>query len=163
MIENVAAGTATGERPARGSSMARVEARFGAPATRSGPVGQPPISRWDYPDFVVFFEHDHVVHAVAHHRRADRTRGTRPRTGGIVDPRTKPFRHRPDRFGIRRGGSRRGRGGKRWRGKATAAPGKWRHSINFRRQVETQPDPYRARSSRPGAGRHPDRQRHRRG
>lgn len=64
VIENVAAGAATGERPARGSSMARVEARFGAPATRSGPVGQPPISRWDYPDFVVFFEYDHVVHAV---------------------------------------------------------------------------------------------------
>lgn len=64
VIENVAAGAAAGERPARGSSMARVEARFGAPATRSGPVGQPPISRWDYPDFVVFFEHDHVVHAV---------------------------------------------------------------------------------------------------
>ena len=64
VIENVAAGTATGERPARGSSMAQVEARFGAPATRSGPVGRPPISRWDYPDFVVFFEHDHVVHAV---------------------------------------------------------------------------------------------------
>jgi hypothetical protein len=64
VIENVAAGAAAGERPARGSSMARVEARFGAPATRSGPVGQPPITRWDYPDFVVFFEYDHVVHAV---------------------------------------------------------------------------------------------------
>jgi hypothetical protein len=64
VIENVAAGAAAGERPARGSSMARVESRFGAPATRSGPVGQPPITRWDYPDFVVFFEYEHVVHAV---------------------------------------------------------------------------------------------------
>lgn len=64
VIENVAAGATAGERPARGSSMARVEARFGAPATRSGPVGQPPITRWDYADFVVFFEYDHVVHAV---------------------------------------------------------------------------------------------------
>lgn len=63
VIENVAAGAAS-ERPARGSSMARVEARFGAPATRSGPVGRPPITRWDYADFVVFFEYDHVVHAV---------------------------------------------------------------------------------------------------
>jgi len=65
LIENVDSARPTAaERPARGSSMARVEARFGAPATRSGPVGQPPISRWDYPGFVVFFEYDHVVHAV---------------------------------------------------------------------------------------------------
>jgi hypothetical protein len=64
VIENVAAGAAAAERPARGSSMARVESRFGAPASRSGPVGQPPITRWDYADFVVYFEYDHVVHAV---------------------------------------------------------------------------------------------------
>jgi hypothetical protein len=39
----------------------------------SGPL--PPhgmlMPRWDYPRFSVYFEHDHVVHAVAHHRRAD--------------------------------------------------------------------------------------------
>ena len=44
--------------------MASVEARFGPPATRSSAVGQPPITRWDYPDFTVFFEYDHVVHSV---------------------------------------------------------------------------------------------------
>ena len=64
VIENVAAGAAAGERPSRGTSMAKVESRFGAPATRTGPVGQPPITRWDYADFVVYFEYDHVVHAV---------------------------------------------------------------------------------------------------
>jgi hypothetical protein len=65
LIENVASGqTAAAERPTRGSSMARVESRFGAPTSRSGPVGQPPITRWEYPGFVVFFEYDHVVHAV---------------------------------------------------------------------------------------------------
>lgn len=65
LIDNVAAErTSAPERPARGSSMASVEARFGAPATRSGPVGKPPITRWEYPDFVVFFEYDHVLHAV---------------------------------------------------------------------------------------------------
>ena len=53
------------ERPARGQSMRAVEARFGAPATRHAAVGTPPITRWDYPGFTVFFEHDHVVHAVA--------------------------------------------------------------------------------------------------
>lgn len=64
VIDNVAAGATAGERPARGATMARVEARFGAPATRSGPVGKPPITRWDYPGFSVYFEYDHVVHAV---------------------------------------------------------------------------------------------------
>lgn len=51
--------------PGRGSSMAQVEARFGAPAERYAPVGQPPITRWVYPSFVVFFEYDHVVHTVS--------------------------------------------------------------------------------------------------
>ena len=65
LIENVDSAQPTAaERPARGSSMARVESRFGAPASRSGPVGQPPITRWEYPGFVVFFEYDHVVHSV---------------------------------------------------------------------------------------------------
>ncbi len=50
--------------PARGASMSAVEARFGAPATRHAAVGQPPITRWDYPGFSVFFEHDKVIHAV---------------------------------------------------------------------------------------------------
>ena len=50
--------------PPRGTSMAAVEARFGAPAERHAPVGQPPITRWVYPSFVVFFEYSHVVHAV---------------------------------------------------------------------------------------------------
>jgi len=53
------------ERPGRGQSMSAVESRFGQPASRHAAVGQPPITRWDYPDFSVFFEHDKVVHAVA--------------------------------------------------------------------------------------------------
>jgi hypothetical protein len=57
---------ATVEMPARGSSMMAVEARFGAPAQRHAAVGKPPITRWDYNGFSVYFEYDHVVHAVAH-------------------------------------------------------------------------------------------------
>jgi hypothetical protein len=65
LIEGVSAAQATAaERPARGSSMASVESRFGAPASRSGAVGQPPITRWEYPGFVVFFEYDKVLHTV---------------------------------------------------------------------------------------------------
>jgi hypothetical protein len=51
-------------RPARGMTMHAVEAKFGAPQERHPAVGQPPISRWDYPGFAVFFEHDRVIHAV---------------------------------------------------------------------------------------------------
>ncbi len=55
---------AIAERPARGSNMSSVEARFGAPITRHAAVGDPPITRWDYARFSVFFEHDTVLHAV---------------------------------------------------------------------------------------------------
>lgn len=51
--------------PARGTSMRAVEERFGTPAARHPAVGQPPITRWDYDGFSVFFEHDKVIHAVA--------------------------------------------------------------------------------------------------
>jgi hypothetical protein len=51
--------------PPRGITMARVEQRYGAPANRLAAVGQPPITRWVYPSFVVFFEGNVVIHAVA--------------------------------------------------------------------------------------------------
>ena len=51
--------------PTRGTSMAQVEARFGAPTEKIAAVGKPPISRWVYPTFTVFFEYSHVIHAVA--------------------------------------------------------------------------------------------------
>lgn len=52
-------------RPKPGMSMTSVESTFGAPAERHGAVGQPPITRWDYSGFSVYFEHDRVIHAVA--------------------------------------------------------------------------------------------------
>jgi hypothetical protein len=52
------------ETPPRGSSMAAVEAKCGAPANKSSPVGSPPITKWFYPTFVVVFENDKVLHAV---------------------------------------------------------------------------------------------------
>jgi len=53
------------ETPARGMTMSSVESRFGAPSNRHPTVGQPPITRWDYAGFAVFFEKDRVIHAVA--------------------------------------------------------------------------------------------------
>jgi hypothetical protein len=53
-----------GNQPARGMSMEKVEAAFGAPSNRVAAVGNPPITRWEYPGFVVFFEHSIVLHSV---------------------------------------------------------------------------------------------------
>lgn len=51
-------------RPKSGMTMTAVESTYGAPAQRHAAVGQPPITRWDYPSFSVYFEHDRVIHAV---------------------------------------------------------------------------------------------------
>ena len=55
--------------PVRGMTMAQVQARFGQPSSRLDPRGGqkrawPTINRWQYPGFVVYFEHDHVIHSV---------------------------------------------------------------------------------------------------
>ncbi|HEY7638922.1 MAG TPA: hypothetical protein VH814_04275 [Steroidobacteraceae bacterium] len=60
---------ASGGTPASGMSMEKVEAKYGAPTRRVPAVGgastaQPPIVRWEYPGFVVYFENDRVIHTV---------------------------------------------------------------------------------------------------
>lgn len=55
----------TTAQPTRGMSMERVEALYGTPARRLPAVGEPPITRWEYPGFVVFFEHHLVLHTVS--------------------------------------------------------------------------------------------------
>ena len=52
-------------KPTRGMSQASVEASYGTPEARVAAVGDPPISRWEYADFIVYFEYDKVVHAVS--------------------------------------------------------------------------------------------------
>ena len=42
--------------------------RFGLPDEEHPAVGSPPITRWDYREFSVYFEYDHVVDAVRAHR-----------------------------------------------------------------------------------------------
>ena len=53
--------------PARGDSKIRSWTVSGSP-TRA--VGQPPITRWDYREFSVYFERDRVINSVRHHQRA---------------------------------------------------------------------------------------------
>ncbi len=50
--------------PTRGMTMDEVTAKFGAPVTKVPAVGTPPIARWEYQGFVVYFEADHVIHSV---------------------------------------------------------------------------------------------------
>lgn len=57
------------ELPSRGMSMSSVEKQFGRPITKIAPVGEPPIARWVYPDYTVYFEGKYALHAVLHHDR----------------------------------------------------------------------------------------------
>jgi hypothetical protein len=50
--------------PRRGATMGDVERNFGQPVNKHNSVGNPPITKWEYPGFVVVFEHDRVLHSV---------------------------------------------------------------------------------------------------
>jgi hypothetical protein len=55
--------------PARGMSMAQVEQRYGAPQRKLAPRGgdtrrHPVINRWEYANFIVYFQGNHVIHSV---------------------------------------------------------------------------------------------------
>jgi hypothetical protein len=52
-------------KPTRGMTEASVESTYGKPNSKQSAVGDPPISRWEYGEFVVFFEYDKVIHAVS--------------------------------------------------------------------------------------------------
>ncbi len=51
-------------RPARGMSMDQVVKKFGEPKQRLAAVGDPPISRWIYDRYTVYFERQTVLHSV---------------------------------------------------------------------------------------------------
>ncbi|MFU8878093.1 MAG: hypothetical protein ACNA7E_08115 [Wenzhouxiangellaceae bacterium] len=53
--------------PTNGMSAVEVERRYGAPNQRHSPVGDPPITRWVYDDYSVYFEYDVVLESVLHH------------------------------------------------------------------------------------------------
>jgi len=56
-----------------GLSMQQIIKKYGHPSKKMAPdprVGtkyQPPITRWVYPDFTVYFEHGHAIHLVKKH------------------------------------------------------------------------------------------------
>jgi hypothetical protein len=54
------------QRPRAGMSMDQVTSEFGEPLQRLPAVGDPPITRWVYPKFTVYFEYQAVIHSVVH-------------------------------------------------------------------------------------------------
>ena len=50
--------------PLNGQSMAQVETQFGAPQDKNPAVGDPPITRWNYAAWSVYFEYDRVLFTV---------------------------------------------------------------------------------------------------
>jgi hypothetical protein len=66
--KNTAAGR-SGDLPRRGLSMSQVEQRYGAPVQKFPTAGgdtarHPPINRWRYNGYTVYFERNRVIHSV---------------------------------------------------------------------------------------------------
>ena len=53
--------------PRNGQTRDSVQGQFGAPEAMNDAVGEPPISSWQYRDYIVYFEYDHVLHSVLKH------------------------------------------------------------------------------------------------
>ena len=52
--------------PANGMNKDDVRSKFGTPDQTHVPVGDPPITRWDYSGWSVYFEYDLVLFTVLH-------------------------------------------------------------------------------------------------
>ncbi len=66
LIESIQS-SPTMQTPRKGLNMAMVRQQFGEPAQQVAAVGEPPISRWEYSGFTVYFEDDLVLHSVIQH------------------------------------------------------------------------------------------------
>lgn len=65
VINKEPANTVTGLlRPKNGQSMDHVKSHFGEPTNAYPAIGEPPITRWNYAKFSVYFEHNLVIHSV---------------------------------------------------------------------------------------------------
>ena len=61
----------TTSEPQRGEVADSVLARLGEPIKKHPPVGDPPIIRWVYKDFTVYFEGTYVIHTVSNELKSD--------------------------------------------------------------------------------------------
>lgn len=69
---------AVSELPAPGMSMQAVESQFGQPSKKTPAVGNPPITRWEYGDYVVVFERATVISSIRVVRQASTATTTQP-------------------------------------------------------------------------------------
>jgi hypothetical protein len=51
-------------RPTNGQSMEQVKSQHDEPSKAYPTIGEPPITRWNYEKFAVYFEHNLVIHSV---------------------------------------------------------------------------------------------------
>ncbi len=56
--------------PVRGMSMDDVIQQSGEPRSRKDAVGNPPITRWTYQDYSVYFEGNTVIHSVKNNKKS---------------------------------------------------------------------------------------------
>ncbi|MES9901510.1 MAG: hypothetical protein ABW168_02365 [Sedimenticola sp.] len=66
IAENPVNSTEGLSRPTGGQRMDQIRKRYGEPKQELPWVGDPPISRWVYDDFTVYFEHELVIKSVVH-------------------------------------------------------------------------------------------------
>ena len=55
------------EKPSLGMTMDMVKSTFGSARETFPAIGQPPITRWEYDSFTVYFEFQTVIHSVSKH------------------------------------------------------------------------------------------------
>jgi len=65
LVPRAADGSYSIKLPGRGMTMDQVESAFGTPSEKYPDVGEPPITRWQYVNFTVYFEYQYVINAVA--------------------------------------------------------------------------------------------------
>jgi len=58
------AANASVPRPKGGLTMDQVAAKYGQPDKKMAAVGKPPITRWVYDKYTVYFENNRVIHSV---------------------------------------------------------------------------------------------------
>ena len=66
LFDAIQSGSGAVAAPARGLSMDQVRSRFGDPGNEIPWVGDPPITRWVYDDYTVYFEYQYVINSVIH-------------------------------------------------------------------------------------------------
>ncbi|GBE09852.1 hypothetical protein BMS3Bbin12_02209 [bacterium BMS3Bbin12] len=60
-------------RPTRGMTMASVLKHYGTPAKKLAAVGKPPITRWAYKKYTVYFEDRYVIDSVVRYPNPPRS------------------------------------------------------------------------------------------